>query len=563
MNTRLKNKIGISIILVAILCIGLPTLTLASTETPKSPLSTNLTTQAVNPDFGIYSSQPYLCLIAGSSGTVALRIYPEARFNGTVVLAATYPAGWTANLAPASVQVKYNESAKSTLSVAVPSNAAPGKYNITITGTSGALTHSTNVTVLIITPDFDIYACPSYEYVLAGSSVNSMIRLYSEGRFNGTIALTATFPAGWTANLAPSSVQIKYNASASSTLTTAVPSNAASGKYTVNITGTSGSLTHEISVTILVISPDFDIYACPTWQSALAGSTISSVIRLNPDARFNGTISLTATNTAGWTTTLNPTSVQIKYNESATSTLNTIIPSNAAPGKYTITVTGTSGALTHKANVTIQVITPDFDIYACPQYQYAFAGSTATSTIRLTPDGRYNGTVALVTTQPTGWTTNVAPTPVQVKYNASATSTITASIPANAAPGRYIITVTGTSGSLTHTANITIQVISPDFNIYSCPSTISLTAGSSGGATIRVIPLDKFNGTVALTLSAPAGWTSTTLAKTSLTLKTYGTNSTLLSIEVPSTTTAATYSITVTGTSGTLTHSTTLKVTVK
>jgi uncharacterized membrane protein len=427
------------------------------------------------------------------------------------------------------------------------------------------LIHAANIIVQVISPDFDISASPSYLYVIAGTSASSMVRLNPDGRFNGTIALTSTYPTGWAANLSPTSVQIKYNAAGSSALSISVPSGAVAGKYVVTVTGKSGGLNHEVNVTVQVISPDFDICASPSYQYVIAGSNANSIIKLSPDNRFNGTIVLSAAYPTGWTGTFTPVSVEIKYNAAGSSTLAISVPSGAAAGKYVITVTGKSGALTHEVNVTLQVIKPDFDISASPSSLYVVAGSSANSMIRLNSDGRFNGTIALTATYPNGWTVNLSPTSVPIKYNAAGSSTLSISVPSGTAAGKYVITVAGTSGALIHATNIIVQVIYPDFSISSSPSNLYLVPGASANIAIKVQSLSRFNGTITLVPSMPtlpSVWSSN-LAKSSLIVLNGGTSSTTLSITVPSNAPTGTYAITITGTSGTLTHPTSVKVIVK
>src|SRR2546426_1398786 len=73
----------------------------------------------------------------------------------------------------------------------------------------------------------------------------------------------------------------------------------------------------------------------------------------------------------------------------------------------------------------------------------------------------------------------------------------------------YTLTVTGTSGSLSHaTAAITFHVV--DFSISpSSPVTVNTNVGVAGTQTITVTALNGFTGTVGLTASAstPGGLT--------------------------------------------------------
>ena len=98
----------------------------------------------------------------------------------------------------------------------------------------------------------------------------------------------------------------------------------------------------------------------------------------------------------------------------------------------------------------------------------------------------------------------------------------------------------------------------PDFSLAASPSSISFTAGGSGTFSVSVTPSGGFAGTVTLTPSStPAGLTVTPASATSA------------SPAYPSTTftatsnTAGTYTVTVTGVSGTLSHTATVTVTVQ
>ncbi len=102
----------------------------------------------------------------------------------------------------------------------------------------------------------------------------------------------------------------------------------------------------------------------------------------------------------------------------------------------------------------------------------------------------------------------------------------------------------------------------PDFSISASLSALTIQAGGSGSSTITVRSLNGFSGTVSLAASAPAGLTPT-LSSTSLPLTSGGSASSTLSVAVSSSTTAGTYIVTVAGTSGSLSHSTTVTVTVQ
>jgi len=115
-----------------------------------------------------------------------------------------------------------------------------------VTGLGSPLT--TNY-VPVTTPDFSISASPSALAIKAGASGSSTIKVTSLNGFSGTVTLAATAPNGWSASPSPPSLTVSSGGSASSTLTITVPSTTAAGTYTVNVTGTSGSLVHSATVT--------------------------------------------------------------------------------------------------------------------------------------------------------------------------------------------------------------------------------------------------------------------------------------------------------------------------
>jgi len=118
-------------------------------------------------------------------------------------------------------------------------------------------------------------------------------------------------------------------------------------------------------------------------------------------------------------------------------------------------------------------------------------------------------------------------------------------------------TVTATSGSVTGTASITVTSVSPDFSLSVDPTLVTIGRGGTATYTVRIAPIDGFTGGVTLRASGiPTGSTVT-----------FGTNPTVNSSTLTVRTSRAgpkgTFTLTVTGTSGTLirTATATLKIT--
>lgn len=97
---------------------------------------------------------------------------------------------------------------------------------------------------------------------------------------------------------------------------------------------------------------DFSLTATPSSVAFDAGASATSSVQATPSNKFNGTIALTTSVTpSGVTVSCSPTT--IAANGNATCTM-----SSSTAGSYTVTVTGTSGSLVHRATVAVTVIAP-------------------------------------------------------------------------------------------------------------------------------------------------------------------------------------------------------------
>jgi len=106
------------------------------------------------------------------------------------------------------------------------------------------------------TPDFSITANQVTLTIPRGASGTSTITLTSLGGFSGIISLTASITPnvhhGPAARLSPNSVTVAAGGSGSSILTVSTVKNSPTGSYTVTIIGTSGSISHSVTVSVTV-----------------------------------------------------------------------------------------------------------------------------------------------------------------------------------------------------------------------------------------------------------------------------------------------------------------------
>ncbi len=309
------------------------------------------------------------------------------------------------------------------------------------------------------TPAFTIASSPTSVSVVVGNSGTSTITTAVSGGFDSAIALSATGqPTGVTVSFSPASIAAP--GSGTSTATLAVASSTATGTYTITVTGTGGGLTHTATITLTVTSapvPAFTLAASPTSVSVVQGSSGGSTITTAVSGGFNSAIALSASGQpTGVTATFSPTSIAAPG--SGTSSLTLAVASTTATGTYTITVTGTGGGITHTATVTLTVTAASagtYTISVSPTSGYLNRGQSGYAVVTVTGSGGFTGAVALSATGiPTGVTGSFSPTSI----TGSGTSDFTLTVARNAPTGTYPITITGTSGSTSHSTTLTFTV---------------------------------------------------------------------------------------------------------
>ena len=375
-------------------------------------------------------------------------------------------AGLTINCSPTSIP---SGTGSSTCNL---SSSTPGNYTVTITGTSGTLNHSTQTVVLVpVTspPDFALtVASPSATPV--GQSTQSTITVTANNGFSGIVQLTDNAPTGLgCTSIIPSSITGSGAASFSC-------SSNLSGNYTVLITATSGSLSHNASTTFHVV--DFNLAMTNTIISPIGSNTTTTII-LSSLNGYSGNVSLTVTvqpsilgpsGTLGGGTrarvmappsstpvpTITPAFLVLAPGSSGRSNLTITMSTSVQPGNYTITVTATYGLLTHVAQLTLTA--SDYGIIASSGSLVIQAGSNSTQTLSLWSIYHFTGNIALTATiSPTGPTSSLNPSMVSLASN-TGTSNLTILVPSSTPAGNYTLTIVATSGTLTHTIYVEIRV---------------------------------------------------------------------------------------------------------
>jgi len=200
------------------------------------------------PDFSVGATPSSQSVIAGSGTSYNFSVTPSNGFNGTVGFSVSgLPAGASVSFNPTSVTA----SGTSVMSVSTQASTPTGTYPLTITATSGSLVHTASATLVITggPANFAILVSPSSQTIQRNSSAKYQVSITASNGFTGSVQLTVSgLPARTNRSFSTNPV----SGSGTSMLSIKALPKAPTGTYNLTITGTSGSLVHSVSTTLVI-----------------------------------------------------------------------------------------------------------------------------------------------------------------------------------------------------------------------------------------------------------------------------------------------------------------------
>jgi len=235
---------------------------------------------------------------------------------------------------------------------------------------------------------------------------------------------------------------------------------AAPGTYTIAVAGSGTENAHLATATLIVIPAvtptptpsDFSISVSPSSRTVVQGGSTSYTVSTAVISGDAEVISLThGALPAG--ASFSFTSDTVVTGGSTTLNINA---GTAAPGTYTITVTGQGSTFSHSATAQLIIIPAnDFSISVSPSSQTVVQGGSTSYTVSTTVISGSREAIGLAFGPlPAGASGSFTSNPVD--SNGSTTLNINAG---TAAPGTYTITVTGQGSTNAHSATAQLIVI--------------------------------------------------------------------------------------------------------
>ena len=262
----------------------------------------------------------------------------------------------------------------------------------------------------------------------------------------------------------------------------------------------------------------------PSTISISQGMNATSTVSILSTQGFSGMVSLTAQIINGSiVVSFNPSRVNVPVGGSATSVSTVQASKNASIATYTIIVTGTAIAgrkVLSSSALLIATVGPDadFGVYAYPYSITVVAGFANSTSIVISSKNGFNGSVTLSAIVPFGFLGVMGgQNPVTLASGSVTNTSLQVSTTLSTVLGRYNITIIGSSGTVSHSCILTVNVVDP------VPESLSLLTFSLISSTSMTLSL-RNNGNTPITLQAYsvtdlsgdtwtlAGWTGPTIS---------------------------------------------------
>jgi len=228
----------------------------------------------------------------------------------------------------------------------------------------------------------------------------------------------------------------------------------------------------------------------------------------------------------------------------------------APPGYYMLFLVNGAGVPSVAAMVQVAAGTPDFAVSATPASVAVPAGSGTSYAVNIAPSNGFNGSLSYsLSGLPSGTSQSFSSNSITPPDTLASTLSVGTS---NSTPaGTYPLTITATSGILTHTPQVTLVVA--NFSVLASPASLSLSRSSKGSYTVKVTASGPFSSSVTFSVSGLPNRTTASFSPTSV----VGSGNTTMTVSTNKKSPRGTFPLTITASGGGLQNSTSASLTIQ
>ena len=305
------------------------------------------------PDYVLFTRPSIRKILSGESTSFTVGVNPLGSFNQTLDVQMLVPTVPGVTLDLLSNRIRPGESA--TLNVTTASNAPSVLLGIIFRSSTGQATHDT--VALLDLSTFEITITPGSQVIGKAASATFSVDTRT-AQFKDRVDLSSSISpsSGVTANLASSSLVPGESTSFRADSTASTPSNS----YTITITAKAGQISEAATATLRVTDPDFELAIVPGSQEVGPGGSVTSRVDVKSLVGFSQPVSLSTSispDNGNLSASLASNSVAAGGSTNLTAQASASAVQNSS---FTITVRGTSGALTHTTTASVKITGPDF-----------------------------------------------------------------------------------------------------------------------------------------------------------------------------------------------------------
>ncbi len=400
------------------------------------------------------------------------------------------PNGVTATFDPPVVfSQDAGETSSSLLTLSGSAAALAGPLSLEVLATATLVSPAFTARLIVdgeIVRPFRLQLLQPLRPIEAGTTGTIRISSARRATFDGIPTLRvdqATLPMGAVVTIpAPS---VTHNVAMS------VPASAPVGTYRVRAFGSYGvnadTLDFDLAVTAPPAPSDFSMAVQPSAATVAPGGTGSFGLAFARTGSIGDVVLAASGLPPGATAAFSPATV------TGTSAQVTIGTSGTTPdGTYSVVITGTSGTLVRQATVSLTVTTPpDFTLALAPAAVTVARGGTGQANITLQRTGNPGSVQLAVSGMPNGVTAAITPSATM-----GTTATVAVSVSPTAPAGTYPLVVTGTAGTLSRTATLSLTIPAPPPSLVSIELLASSVTVASGATTTIPVRLTRTGSAV-------------------------------------------------------------------